>query len=274
MPAVKASRVSKSKLKQTLRRSSTRRALTTNEGQQLKKNSKLLPLVERTNALSIEEFISRYIPTEPLKHTLIWRPKENHDQANKEKPQTEMHCIIDVFSASTIPTEEFDTCFNLIKETSEDAYRASSWGWFPQRKRKEMRLPDMKYLIERRSQEGPPEITTEDGLSFPRGEILAFLSFMVTYEDGKEVIYCYELHVAPKAQRQGLGLRLMTLLESIGNKVGLEAAMLSCFRSNQGALRFYESIGYREDESSPRPTRLRRGEVQPDYYILSKQLER
>jgi ribosomal protein S18 acetylase RimI-like enzyme len=136
-----------------------------------------------------------------------------------------------------------------------------------------MRLPDMKYLIQRRSRTGSPEVTFADGISFQRGEILAFLSFMVTYEDGKEVIYCYEVHVAPKAQGQGIGMRLMTLLRSIGVKIGLEKSMLTCFRSNHRALRFYKSIGYEVDENSPRSIRLRTGEVEPDYYIMSESLK-
>jgi ribosomal protein S18 acetylase RimI-like enzyme len=183
-----------------------------------------------------------------------------------------VECTVDVYSSSTIPKEEFDVCFNLVEQTSADAYRASSSGWSAARKRKEMRLPDMKYLIQRRSRSGSPEVTIADGISFQRGEILAFLSFMVTYEDGKEVIYCYEVHVAPKAQGLGIGMHLMMLLRSIGLKIGLEKGMLTCFRSNHRALRFYKSIGYKVDENSPRSIHLRTGEVEPDYYIMSESL--
>lgn len=127
----------------------------------------------------------------------------------------------------------------------------------------------MKYLIFRRSRQGPPEVTIADGVSFHREEILGFLSFMVTYEDGWEVIYCYELHVAPKAQGQRIGEYLLLLLNATGYKIGLEKAMLTCFRSNHGALRFYKKIGYQVDKNSPLSIRLRTAVVEPDYYIMS-----
>lgn len=123
---------------------------------------------------------------------------------------------------------------------------------------KEMRLPDMRYLILR-----PDE-----------GEVLGFLSFMVTYEDGKEVIYCYEIHLSPATQGQGLGKELMRRFEEIGRRVGLEKAMLTVFKSNAKAVAFYERLGYDVDEFSPSPRTLRNGTVkEPEYLILSKPLK-
>jgi ribosomal protein S18 acetylase RimI-like enzyme len=230
---------------------------------------KPLPLVERTNSLSIEEFTSLYIGAENLAYDLLWRPKDQSGRYESDKPEIKVHCTVDVYSSKTIPPEDLDTCFHLIEQTSADAYRASSWGWSAARKYKEMRLPDMKYLIFRRSRQGPPEVTIADGVSFHREEILGFLSFMVTYEDGWEVIYCYELHVAPKAQGQRIGEYLLLLLNATGYKIGLEKAMLTCFRSNHGALRFYKKIGYQVDKNSPLSIRLRTAVVEPDYYIMS-----
>ncbi|GIJ82262.1 hypothetical protein Asppvi_000768 [Aspergillus pseudoviridinutans] len=273
MPAVKKGRVTKPKAKQSSQRKSTRRSLTGKAIDDQNKDSKSIPLVERTNSLPIEQFTSLYIDPELLDYNLLWCPKGIYKQHDGDKPHIKVHCTVDVYSSSTIPKEEFDVCFNLVEQTSADAYRASSSGWSAARKRKEMRLPDMKYLIHRRSRSGSPEVTIADGISFQRGEILAFLSFMVTYEDGKEVIYCYEVHVAPKAQGLGIGMHLMMLLRSIGLKIGLEKAMLTCFRSNHRALRFYKSIGYKVDENSPRSIRLRTGEVEPDYYIMSESLK-
>ncbi|RHZ62805.1 N-terminal L-serine N(alpha)-acetyltransferase NAT4 [Aspergillus thermomutatus] len=273
MPAVKKGRVTKTKAKQSSRRNSTRRSLRGREDDDQNKDPKPLPLVERTNSLSIEEFTELYVKPEPLDYNLLLCPKDKYGRSDGNKPHTEMHCTIDVYSSSAIPAEEFNACFNLVEQTSAEAYRKSSWGWSAARKRNEMLLPDMKYLIQRRSRLGPPEVTMANGISFQREELLAFLSFMVTYEDGKEVIYCYELHVVPKAQGQGIGMHLLELLRSIGLKIGLEKAMLTCFRSNHRALRLYSLIGYKVDESSPRSIWLRTGEVEPDYYIMSESLK-
>ncbi|KAL9123122.1 MAG: hypothetical protein Q9187_000311 [Circinaria calcarea] len=132
-------------------------------------------------------------------------------------------------------------------------------GWSPSKKRKEMRLPDLRYLLVKSESDSPPE---------------AFLSFMLTYEDGHEVIYCYEIHLSPHLQRSGLGKRLMQIVEGMGRVAELEKAMLTVFTGNQDALGFYGKLGYEVDDYSPQPRALRNGVVKkPDYVILSKPLK-
>ena len=128
----------------------------------------------------------------------------------------------------------------------------------------------MRYILlvcNAQKQSGPAEGKSKRGIG-------GFLSFMVTYEDGVEVLYCYELHMAPVLQRMGLGKQLIGLYEEIGRNVGLGKGMLTVFKSNQTALRFYGKLGYDEDEFSPRPMRLRNGHMKDfDYMILSKDLK-
>ena len=126
-----------------------------------------------------------------------------------------------------------------------------------------MRLPDLRYLLVK------PRASTTTAAG-----VEAFLSFMITYEDGHEVVYCYEIHVSAHLQGCGLGKHLMGIMEDVGRKVRVEKGMLTVFLENEGALRFYEKLGYVEDEYSPRPRKLRNGIVKkPDYVILSKALE-
>jgi len=123
-----------------------------------------------------------------------------------------------------------------------------------------MLLPDLRYLVVRPTSdpEAPPE---------------GFLSFMVTYEDGKEVICVYEVHLAESLRGGGLGKQLMGLAEEVGRKVGVEKVMLTVFVANASARRFYEGLGYKVDEFSPGPRKLRAGVIkEPDYVILSKGL--
>lgn len=211
-----------------------------------------------------------------------------------------------VYSAATIPPSDLEACLDLIEETSGSAYAASGIGWSRLKKRKEMKLPDMKYLLVRGTREtgrisdGPssgPGLESESGTdtepsgstlestakgenvrgeAFPSedGRILGFLSFMVTYEDGKEVIYCYEIHLSSMARGKGLGVLLMGQMEGIGKLIGLEKAMLTVFKSNKGAREFYKKGGYEVDENSPSARTLRNGTVKEyDYEILSKVLK-
>jgi RimJ/RimL family protein N-acetyltransferase len=51
----------------------------------------------------------------------------------------------------------------------------------------------------------------------------------------------------------------------------VEKAMLTCFVSNESALKFYEKLGFTKDDYSPRERKLRGGKVVvPDYVILSR----
>ena len=198
-------------------------------------------------------------------------PPDTEDGSDPGKH--EMSFVLDIYTAKSIPDADFEACFGLIELTSSNAYGGSSVGWSPLKKRKEMKLPDMRYLIAR---EGSRTVNPNlNGSSAPtQGQILGFLSFMVTYEDGKEVIYCYEIHMSPMAQGLGLGKQLMLTLEDIGWRVGLEKAMLTVFKSNTKALRFYDRLGFVVDEYSPQPRKLRNGTVkEADYLILSKRLD-
>lgn len=97
---------------------------------------------------------------------------------------------------------------------------------------------------------------------------------MVTYEDGKDVVYCYEIHLSPMARGKGLGVLLMGQMEAIGQLIGVEKAMLTVFKSNLAARGFYMKGGYEVDENSPQPRMLRNGTVkEPEYEILSKRLK-
>ena len=107
------------------------------------------------------------------------------------------------------------------------------------------------------------------GAAQPEG----FLSFMLTYEDGREVIYVYEIHLAETLRGGGIGRHLMGMVEEIGRKVGVDKVMLTVFVANERARQFYERLGYGVDEYSPQERRLRGGVVKaPDYVILSKTL--
>lgn len=164
-----------------------------------------------------------------------------------------------------------------MRDTSSADYKASPEGWDPVRKRREMRLLDLRYVLLGRCSVGDEGV----GLGLPVDgvdlglPVDGFLSFMLTWEDGVEVIYCYEIHLDGCVRGRGMGERMMGLLEEVGRKAEVEKAMLTVFKKNQAAVRFYERLGYEEDEYSPRPKKLRNGVVKElDYLIMSKSLIR
>jgi ribosomal protein S18 acetylase RimI-like enzyme len=232
---------------------------------------------------------------DPVKIDAIDQPHPSQDQQQQDTTPTPR---VDVYSAATISAADLEACLDLVEQTSSEAYIASSVGWSRTKKRKEMILPDMKYLILRdtandsdssgqvpgykqsdvaynnapSSSNENDESASSSGTGSPN--VLGFLSFMVTYEDGKEVVYCYEIHLTPTARGRGVGKLLMGQMEGIGHAVGLEKSMLTVFKSNEPARRFYERLGYEVDEYSPRPRKLRNGTIKDvDYLILSKKLK-
>lgn len=244
--------------------------------------------MERTNALSIEDFILHYVtpqnaPAEQATDTTT--TKNNEPKSNEAEKQQEdtTSTPLEIYSAATISDTDLEACLDLVELTSSEAYAASGGGWSRPKKRQEMKLPDMKYLIVRGETQSDTTTTTTttpakaNEPEVPRdtenAHVLGFLSFMVTYEDGKEVIYCYEIHLAPTARGHGLGGILMNRMEEIGRLVGVEKAMLTVFKSNVAARRFYQKGGYVVDEYSPQPRKLRNGTIKEfDYEILSKRL--
>ncbi|KAM3069152.1 hypothetical protein ACMFMG_010675 [Clarireedia jacksonii] len=126
---------------------------------------------------------------------------------------------------------------DLIAKTCGALYRASTMGWNQRKKRGEMKLRDLKYLVVKRNGRGlgdremsreregkdvrgeeesgekveehneevgkkrkrtadeDAEKETQKPKGSEEGEPLGFASFMPTYEDGKKVLYIYEIHL-------------------------------------------------------------------------------
>ena len=199
--------------------------------------------VEAGNALDLAAFTERFLSGIDL----------TFNSASRSKSYT-----ITIETSTSLSAETLDKCLELIAITSQHHYAPSSMGWHPRQKRKEMRLPDLRYLLVRES---------------PGSPLAAFTSFMLTYEDGKDVIYVYEIHMLDEVRGSGLGKMLMGIVYEVGKRAGMEKVMLTVFVANEGARGFYDRLGYTLDEFSPQPRKLRNGTLKhPDYMILSKVL--
>ncbi|KFY41126.1 hypothetical protein V494_03189 [Pseudogymnoascus sp. VKM F-4513 (FW-928)] len=219
-------------------------------------NTKKPLKIDIANAKSLSEFVADYLPADNA-----W--------TSFTHPATEEKYTIELQNSSDLTRDELGACFSLVEESSKDDYSASKQGWKPAAKRREMRLLELKYLLVRSTK------SRDGGEGGKGGDIEAFVSFMPTIEDEQEVLYVYEIHLAPSMRRSGLGRRLMMLVEGVAGRIGVEKVMLSCFTRNAIAKGFYEGIGYEKDEYSPLPRVLRDGrEVEEAYVILSKRVDR
>jgi ribosomal protein S18 acetylase RimI-like enzyme len=213
--------------------------------------------LKAANALSLPEFVRRYLP------------KSSESYTGKDHLQY----IITPQTTASLSEAEFTRCYNLIDETSSADYRASSDGWDPTHKKEEMKDVDMRYLLVRRSNSLPGSEVDED--RNPDNDIVAFVSFMLTMEENEAVIYIYEVHSDTSVRGIGLGKFLMQYVEDIGRNAEVVRSMLTVFTRNTHAEAFYRRLGYIEDASCPPARRLRGGKVKkPEYFILSKELPR
>ena len=131
-------------------------------------------------------------------------------------------------------------------------------GWSLTRKRKEMTVPEGRFLV----------------LSSPTGPS-AFLFFQFLMEDSCEeeevvpVLYVLELAVEKACQGRGLGRRLMQYAETIALDRGMEKVVLTVFKENLAARKFYKALGYSPDEIS-----ADEDDTEASVLILSKNMRR
>ncbi|PQE09006.1 Acyl- N-acyltransferase protein [Rutstroemia sp. NJR-2017a WRK4] len=299
--------------------------------------------IDHANAKSLVDFERDYLP-----------PRSSYTPyvIPSRSPQSEVD--IELHTPETLSSAELTTLLDLVAKTSGKHYRASAMGWNQRKKRAEMRLRDLKYLVvrgrgeldregggegkdvggdekegEKVGEKGEVKVnegrvgrdqavvgkkrkrTTDEDADTEKSppnpsekqppEILGFASFMPTYEDGKKVIYVYEIHLEEQLRglvsihnypiqsnptpifqlqstltsnprRTKLSQTLMSLIQHAAEKIpGVEKVMLTCFTANAAARRFYERLGYEVDEFSPEPRVMRGGkEVRADYMILSR----
>ncbi|TEY54686.1 hypothetical protein BOTCAL_0239g00080 [Botryotinia calthae] len=249
-------------------------------------------------AKSLEDFERDYMP-----------PRSSYGLYNTS-PQSEDVAVksykLGLYKPGMLCSQDLTACLKLVEVTSGKHYRESKQGWSGRRKRSEMELWDLRYLVVRevglgigegegeweddegtegeknrgKSEEVEEEIIVEErgeeGDGEKEGEIKGFMSFMPTFEDGIKVVYLYEIHLMDELRGTGLGTHLMSLLTSIARAIpGVEKTMLTCFTANEAALKFYKKLKYEKDEYSPEPKRLKGGKVlENDYVILSKRVER
>jgi ribosomal protein S18 acetylase RimI-like enzyme len=142
--------------------------------------------------------------------------------------------------------------FDLTKANMQALYDAApDWGWKEGKKRSELLASETRYVIARNRADSTP---------------LAFVSFQFMMEGAFDVLYVWELQLAPELQRKGVGKHLMQTCELVARKAGMQLCMLTVLKNNDAALSFYSTkLKYEVDMTSPSVN-----DVEACYEILSK----
>ncbi|KAG0362614.1 hypothetical protein BC939DRAFT_507801 [Gamsiella multidivaricata] len=150
---------------------------------------------------------------------------------------------------------------DLVESNMKELYMKSKDGWCREDKENEMQDVSSRYLV-----------------AFDKDVPVAMVHFQFVEEETMtsrdvEVAYCFEIQVVAGYQRRGIGAYLIGLLEIIGKTAQMEKVMLTVFKANKDAIKFYiNQLHYIYDEISPCICLTRGRASRFDYEILSKSL--
>ena len=186
---------------------------------------------------------------------------------------------IEHYTAASMPETEHQFCFELLKRNMKqmrlDAVDGAGvpWGWKEAEEKATLRGEDARFLLLRPAAaaapaDGAPTSVVAPEPAAPTG----FVMFKWELEGDCTVLYVYELQLAPAARGNGLGKFVMQLLELMATKHKMQFMMLTVFKINDGAMRFYlDKLKYSVDETSPSRCAV---DDESSYEILSKCLDK
>ncbi|KAL7423021.1 hypothetical protein Q5752_002320 [Cryptotrichosporon argae] len=176
-------------------------------------------------------------------------------------------CTLTLVASSSLTRDSRDALYALFDSNMAALSAGTSMAYTPRAKRAEMFDPAARYVIARETGTGAGAGTsTAMGMPMPgalevdadegEDEVLGFVGWRFDTEEtagprDAEVVYLYELHLAPRARGTGLADVLMDELEAVGRRWGMEKVMLTVLKRNARAVRFYERRGWAPDEIDP-----------------------
>lgn len=168
------------------------------------------------------------------------------------------------------PSYLFQEMLDLFKQNVGTMYEQSSWGLNMEGKKEELQHRKARFLIVTTA--SPLKAVSKEKKEYV-SSLVAFCHYRFEYDDDQyptcAVLYLYEIQVSRRFQSRGIGQSLMELLRCIAEKASMTKIILTVFRLNHQALKFYRSLNYKIDESSPSEDD---GNGTVDYLILSKNI--
>ena len=160
-------------------------------------------------------------------------------------------------SPRDLPEADKAAIFALTETNMKALYKGSAEAmpWNEEEKTQELFSLTSKMLVVR------SQIT---------GGVVAFCHYRFEEDDeddpSEAVLYLYEIQLCSSVSRAGLGRHLMSLMELVALRAHLPKVMLTVFKQNTGAVRFYlGALKYKLDASDP----SKFGNKKCTYLILS-----
>jgi GNAT superfamily N-acetyltransferase len=144
------------------------------------------------------------------------------------------------FASATLPPNLLNWTLNLLESQLKSHYENAPdfGGWNPIEKQQDLLDPTGRFIfLFPIHQETPIGVLY---FQFVKEETLT------SHQDPSghcAALYVLELLVDPQYHGQNIGHWFMELAMDLGKGYGMEKVMLTCFKSNARALRFYEKMG-------------------------------
>ncbi|KAK1739946.1 N-alpha-acetyltransferase 40 [Skeletonema marinoi] len=224
---------------------------------------------------------------------------QKHDTAGDDAPSKKNGTIH--YYKSPLPESILQQCLDLFERNMGEMYKKSEWGLDMEEKRGELLHEDARFLIiileddtadndaadaddnETATAAAAADSSSDDIIKNTispkqpqQQEVIGFAHFR--YEPDEDspsstplspITYLYELQISLTSH--GLGKTLMTLIELLSLQLHMTKVILTVFKCNTGAMKFYltKLKGYDVDECSPSNFE---GGDDVEYEILSKRI--
>jgi len=166
--------------------------------------------------------------------------------------RNDVNLLIEAKKVTDLDNETKEWIVDLMERNMKELYVQSEWGWNAGNKKAELMEDAAWYLLARDADTKEP---------------LAFSHFRFDMDHDDDVLYCYEIQLEESVRRKGLGKFMMKVLELMMMKCDLLKIMLTVFKHNDVASKFFkEVLKYEIDETCPYDTVYE----QFDYEILSR----
>ncbi|KAL5534149.1 hypothetical protein ACEPAG_610 [Sanghuangporus baumii] len=186
------------------------------------------PAIRKTNTASSDK-IQEYVP---IKQTI----KNNE------------YCFI-IRKSSELSDPVKERIWSIFENNMKSIYETGNvFPWDPPEKRKQMFHEHSRFLLICPGSDSGSESSDS---SVREEAVLAYCTFRFERDEGRNVVYVYELQASDVARRLGLGRALIENLESIGRGFRMSLIMLTHLKGNEAAGAFYDSLGFEVDETSP-----------------------
>ena len=142
---------------------------------------------------------------------------------------------------------------NLTKANVSQFYDSCpGWSWSDRTKRAELKDAKAHFLVATVATVVPGGAQSNNGPEQKNSRHpIGFIHLRYEVERDEPVVYIYEFQIEPEYQGFGVGQFMMNWVETLAKYLKFTSIMLTVFKENIAAFKFYKKAGFNLDQDSP-----------------------